>query len=70
MTRHKIIPVMTFGHVVRSRPCRHLECDASCATQMLRWFEARWISGRAKKVLQESNAARNRDVMATPIRID
>jgi hypothetical protein len=57
---------MTFGPVVRSRPCRHLDCDASCAEQMLRWIESRWIPGRVKKMLQESNTARDRDTVSAP----
>jgi hypothetical protein len=66
MTRHKMIPVMTFGRVVRSRRCRQLDCDASCAAQMLRWFEANWIPGRVKKMLQASHAARRRELMSVP----
>jgi hypothetical protein len=64
MTRVRIIPVMMFGHAVRTRPCRHLECDASCATQMLQWIEASWIPARVKKMLQERNMARDRDSMS------
>ncbi len=66
MTRVRIIPVMMFGHAVRTRPCRHVACDASCATQMLQWIEARWIPVRVKKMLQASNTARDRDLMSMP----
>jgi hypothetical protein len=64
MKRVRIIPVMIFGHALPTRSCRHLECDASCSTQMLQWIEANWIPGRVKKMLQETNTARDRYSMS------
>jgi hypothetical protein len=64
MKRFRIIPVMMFDDAVRTRPCRHLECDASCATQMLQWLESSWIPVRVKKMLEANNTARDRDSMS------
>jgi hypothetical protein len=60
MKRVRIIPVMTFGSVVSTRPIRHLYCDQSLARKMLQWIEAKRMPVRAGKSRQDKNKERDR----------
>ena len=59
MTRLRIIPVMTLGRnpgrIVTRRPSRRLYCDRSFAKTMLRWLEAKWLPGHARKMRHRGN---------------